>query len=187
MTNTSIYQIKVTLRNSKPPIWRRLLVASDMTLYQLHHIIQEAMGWWNAHLHQFIVGQNDYYGEADSEWGWDDRLKDEKQFTISQIAPAEKDKFIYEYDFGDDWLHIVLVEKILPSDPTQKLPFCIKGKRACPPEDVGGMWGYYGFLEALQDPDHENHAMYKEWIGGEFDPDFFDLKVINEGLREWWD
>ena len=181
-TDVPIYQIKVTLEDSKPPIWRRLLVRSDITLAGLHRIIQAAMGWWDYHLHQFIVGGT-YFGEPHPDY--DDYLDmhDERDVTLRQIVPGEGFKFRYEYDFGDSWLHQVLVEKILPPEPGQHYPACLKGRRACPPEDVGGIWGYYGFLEAIQDPNHPEHEDYKEWIGGEFNPEAFDLDEVNRALR----
>jgi len=176
-----IYQLKITLMDSKPPIWRRVLVAGDIPLSRLHRIIQAVMGWWDSHLHQFIVGDI-YYGVPDPD-DWHE-VKDERRAKLNQIAPSEKSRFIYEYDFGDDWLHSVQVEKILPPDPAQRLPICIKGKRACPPEDVGGVWGYDTFLEALKDPGHPEHDMYKEWIGDAFDPEAVDLDEINARLRD---
>jgi hypothetical protein len=96
---------------------------------------------------------------------------------------GEKDRFTYTYDFGDGWEHEVLVEKILPPEPGAHYPRCLKGKGACPPEDVGGVYGYADFLEAIQDPNHPEHDEYLEWIGGEFDPDAFDLEGLNEELR----
>lgn len=176
----AIYQIKVTLQNSKPPIWRRLLVPGDTTLADLHDIIQVAMGWEDYHLHQFII-QGEYYGEPSPDDLFD--VHDERKVTLRQIAPHEGFRFRYEYDFGDGWLHQILVEKILPPEPGQFYPVCIAGKQACPPEDVGGIWGYYEFLEAIQDPDHPEHEDYLEWIGGEFDPEAFDLEAVNQGLR----
>jgi len=179
-SDAPIYQLKITLKDSKPPIWRRVLVPSDIPLSKLHRIIQAAMGWWDSHLHQFIVGRV-YYGVPDPD-DWHE-VKDERRARLNQIAPTEKSRFTYEYDFGDDWLHAVQVEKILPPDPAQKLPVCIKGRRACPPEDVGGVWGYANFLEALSDPNHPEHELYKEWIGDEFDPEACDLDDINARLR----
>jgi hypothetical protein len=178
-SNTPIYQIKVTLYGSKPPIWRRLLVPSDITLSRLHRILQAAMGWYDAHLHQFIVGEA-YYGVPDP----DDLLeiKSERRVRLNQIVSGEKFRFIYEYDFGDSWGHELLVEKIVPREKRVRYPVCIKGRRACPPEDVGGVWGYGYFLEAIQDPEHPEHEDYLEWIGGEFDPEAFDLDEINAAL-----
>ena len=178
-----IYQIKVTLEGSKPPIWRRLLVRSDITLGDLHTIIQAAMGWWDYHLHQFTVGET-YFGVPHPDFDSYMEMHDEEEVTLGQVAPREGLKVRYEYDFGDSWLHQVLVEKVLPPEPSQSYPVCIKGRRACPPEDVGGMWGYYDFLDAIQDPEHEEHESYLEWIGGEFDPEAFDLDEVNETLSD---
>jgi hypothetical protein len=177
-----IYQLKITLNESKPPIWRRLLVSGNTTLAKLHRIIQEGMPWQDYHLHQFIVGEV-YYGVPSPE-DWHE-VEDERRVRISQLAPQEKIKFTYEYDFGDDWLHTVLVEKSLPPDPEQKLPVCLKGKRACPPEDVGGIWGYDTFVEAIKNPEHDEHDDYLQWIGGMFDPEAFDLDAVNARLRKF--
>ena len=176
-----IYQIKVTLDESKPPIWRRLLVPSNITLEKFHYMLQVAMGWTNSHLHQFIVGQT-YFGEPHPDYGF--KMRDERDVKLNQVVTGEGFKFRYEYDFGDSWLHNLLVEKVLEPEPGQQYPVCIKGKRACPPEDVGGVWGYEGFLEAIRNPDHSEHEMYVEWIGGEFDPEEFDLDETNEILRD---
>jgi hypothetical protein len=178
-SNQPIYQIKVTLRDSKPPIWRRILVPSDITLAKLHRILQAVMGWYDAHLHQFIVGEV-YYGVPDP----DDfiEIKSERRVRLNQVAPSEKSKFIYEYDFGDSWEHELLVEKMLSPEKGVRYPVCIKGRRASPPEDVGGVWGYAEFLEAIRDPDHPEHEDYLEWIGDEFDPEAFDLDKINDAL-----
>ncbi|MCD6345458.1 MAG: plasmid pRiA4b ORF-3 family protein [Anaerolineae bacterium] len=183
---TAIYQIKVTLQNIHPPIWRRLLVPDNLTLGTLHHIIQAAMDWEDCHLHQFIVGQHPFrvfYGVPDPDYV-DEEMKDEQQVKLNQIVTGEKFKFVYEYDFGDSWEHLLVVEKILPVAPQQQYPVCIKGKRACPPEDVGGVWGYAMFLEALANPEHPDHEMYTEWVGGEFDPEHFDLDEINRRLAQ---
>jgi hypothetical protein len=178
--NELIYQLKITLRDSKPPIWRRVLVPGKFSLYKLHQVIQIAMGWTDSHLHQFIVDDEYYSIPSDEDWG---PVIDERRQTLSKMAPDEKRKFVYEYDFGDSWDHQILVEKILPSEAGTKYPVCIKGKRACPPEDVGGVWGYDTFLEAIKDPTHEEHKMFKEWIGLNFDPEAFDLDLINAELQ----
>lgn len=177
---TDIYQLKVTLRGSKPPIWRRIQVPADINLGKLHRILQVVMGWTDSHLHQFIVGHS-YYGEPDPEMG--PEIRDEKRIKLSQIVTGEKFKFTYEYDFGDSWEHEVLVEKILPPEPGGRYPICLKGARACPPEDVGGVWGYDSFLEAIGNPNHPEHEDMLEWVGDEFDPEAFDLDEVNETLR----
>ena len=134
----------------------------------------------DAHLHAFRVG-NTSYGQPDSEL--DDWMQDERRVRLAQIAPAEKSKFRYEYDFGDDWHHIVVVEKISPVERGKTYPVCLAGKRACPPEDCGGPWGYSEFLEAISNPEHEQHEELLEWIGGEFDPEVFDVATVNAELQ----
>ena len=181
-TGTPVYQIKVTLEGSNPPIWRRLLVPGDITLGDLHNIIQTAFGWWDSHLHQFIIGEV-YFGVPHPEYDAYLEMNDEGKMRLHQITVREGFKFRYEYDFGDGWLHQVLVEKILPPEPGQHYPVCIKGRRACPPEDVGGIWGYHFLLEAIADLEHEAHDEYLEWAGDEFDPAAFDLEEANHALR----
>jgi hypothetical protein len=178
---SSIYQLKITLEGARPPIWRRVLVPGNFNLYKLHQVIQIAMGWTDSHLHQFIAG-GEYFGIPSPE---DFKpVKDERRIKLEKIAPILKSTFVYEYDFGDDWSHKVVVEKILTPLPGEKYPRCIKGKRACPPEDVGGIWGYENFLEAIQNPGHEEHEFSMEWIGGEFDPESLNLDEINEDLSQ---
>ena len=182
-SSAPIYQLKITLRDSRPPIWRRVLVPADFTLAKLHWVIQQAMGWTNSHLHHFRVGET-YYSLPVPYTDWAElNEKDSRKVRLDQIAPRVKAKFVYEYDFGDSWEHEIVVEKILPPEPGVKYPTCLKGKGACPPEDVGGVWGYAGFLEAIHDPNHEEHKMYLEWIGGSFDPEAFDLDDTNAALR----
>lgn len=178
-----VYQIKITLKDFKPAIWRRVLVPGHYTLARLHRVVQYAMGWTNSHLHCFRVGQERYsYPYPDTDWE-DSGDRDSRRVRLEQIAPSEKMKFIYDYDFGDCWEHQILVEKILPPDPEMKHPLCLTGKGACPPEDVGGVWGYADFLAAISDPEHEEHDSLLEWVGGEFDPDKFDLENTNAVLR----
>ena len=178
--NNLVYQLKVTLRDSKPPIWRRLLVSNSATLYTLHQIIQIAMGWTDSHLHQFILENKRYSVPSPDDW---EPVMDERRYELNQIVPAENYKFVYVYDFGDSWDHEILVEKILPVESGAKYPLCIKGKRACPPEDVGGIWGYDSFLEAMSDPNQREHNTYFEWWGGDFDPEEFSIEEINRQLH----
>lgn len=143
------------------------------------------MGWWNAHLHQYIVGQ-EFYGQPHPDYNmWGPEMLDEKKYRLNQIAPGERYKFVYEYDFGDSWEHIILVEKVLPPEEDVHYPRCIKGKRACPPEDIGGVRGYDHFLEVIKDPKNPEHEHMLEWIGDDFDPEAFDLAEINEALQRF--
>ena len=172
----SVYQLKILLRQAKPPIWRRVQVPEDITLSDLHQVIQLTMGWYNEHLYQFYA--NDvYYGEFD-----DLDVEDATKARLKDIA-REKSRFTYEYDFGDSWVHQITVEKILPPEPQKAYPRCIGGKRACPPEDIGGIWGYYQFLEALKDLDHPMHEEFTEWYGEDFDPEEFDPKLADQQLE----
>jgi len=180
-SHSSIYQLKTSLKHSKPPIWRRIQVKGDTTLYKLHQIIQIAMGWTNTHLHQFIA-DGVYYGEPDPEFAFE--VVNERRVRLAQVAGGVKDKFIYEYDFGDGWEHEIMVEKIMEPEPKVSYPRCIKGKRSCPPEDVGGVWGYFHFLEAIENKDHPEHGEYLEWIGGSFDPEAYECAEVNEELGE---
>ncbi len=175
-----IYQLKISLGESKPPIWRRIHVKSDITLAKLHDIFQIAMGWTNSHLHQFIIHGVEY-GIPDPDYDMD--MEDEKKVKLGELIFAEKEKFFYEYDFGDSWEHEILVEKILPIEKGLHYPICLKGKRACPPEDCGGIWGYSEFLEAIEDVNNPEHDDMLEWVGEEFDPETFDIDSINQGLK----
>ncbi len=183
-----IYQLKITLKYSKPPIWRRVQVAADIQLSRLHRVIQVAMGWNDAHLHQFVVGQRpdwEFYGIPDPLYDddWGPTTKDESSAKLNQILKAEKDKFTYEYDFGDGWEHIILLEKILSPEEGVTYPRCIKGKRACPPEDCGGIWGYDHLLEVLANPEAPEREDMLAWLGGELDPEYFDLDEVNTRLQ----
>jgi hypothetical protein len=174
----TVYQLKITLKDVRPPIWRRALVP-DCSLEELHEIIQVAMGWENYHLFDFEVGGERY---TDSRGADELEMEDASQVLLSELVPKEKFKFGYTYDFGDDWRHEIVVEKILPQGAGRDAPVCLDGKRACPPEDVGGPWGYVDYLQALADPEHESHEDMLEW-GGEFDPEAFDLDEVNKVLR----
>lgn len=179
----SVYQLKVTLRGTKPPIWRRLQVPADMDLGTLHTVIQLAMGWGNCHLHQFLVGDACY---SDPEFEMEDPdVGDENETLLSEVAPAEGARFRYEYDFGDGWDHDILVEKVLPpGERPGPRAVCLGGKRACPPEDCGAVSGYQELVEAMRDPKHGRHEELKEWLGGRFDPEEFDLADVNAALRK---
>jgi hypothetical protein len=171
--------LKVTLKNLKPPVWRRLAVSSDTKLPKLHRIINSAMGWSDSHLHQFVVDGLFYSTPHPDNPSGD---LDERRVSLSAIAPLVGSKFRYDYDFGDGWEHTVLVEKVLPPEPGERYPICLAGKRACPPEDIGGPYGYEMFLEAIADTEHPQHDEFMEWIGGAFDPERFSIQEVNEIL-----
>lgn len=183
------YQIKVQLQNIKPPIWRRLQVDSRITLDALHVAIQSSMGWLDCHLHQFVDRDGNFFrqqADPDDDFALDfaDSSVDESMVLLSDILHQEKDWFTYEYDFGDDWEHRITLEKILPWQADQVPVVCVKGKRACPPEDSGGAWGYMHMVEVLQDPklDPEEYEDIVEWLEEPFDPEAFDLNEVNEEL-----
>lgn len=187
------YQFKITLLETRPTIWRRIL-APDGTLDGLHEHIQTAMGWTNSHLHQFEI-RGRIYGDPellDDGFG-DIEFVDSRQTRLSALLAGKRllRKFRYTYDFGDGWEHAIEFEGVVPAEAGKKYPCCIDGKRACPPEDVGGVWGYPEFLEAIRNPKHEEHESYLEWIGGEFDPEAFSAveasKAMRKGLPNWRD
>jgi len=180
-TDLCVYQIKVTLLGSEPPIWRRIHVTNDTSLQKFHKILQAAMGWTNSHLHQFIIGGK-YFAEPDPEY--DPEVENEKLMRLSQVVSGVNDRSIYEYDFGDNWEHEVLIEKILPVNEETHYPVCLAGQRACPPEDCGGIQGYNRFLEAIQNSSHPQHDEMLEWAGGSFDPEDFNLNEINQRIRQ---
>jgi hypothetical protein len=179
---TKIFQLKISLDEIQPSIWRRLRVPGDVSLFKLHFIFQIAMGWTNSHLHEFHIGDQ-YYGIPDED-AWDTReIKEEKEYRLEQVIPSKGFQFSYLYDFGDSWEHTILVEDILESMDGEICPRCLDGARACPPEDAGGIWGYEEFLEVITDPDNPEHDSYLTWIGGAFDPDAFDRLRIDAELR----
>ncbi len=178
----NIYQIKVTLRHIRPPIWRRIQVPADIKLGKLHHILQATMGWTDSHLHAFRVG-HETYGVPDPDPLFDTETENERNVRLDRIA-AEGDKLIYEYDFGDGWEHELLIERAIPAEKGRRYPLCLAGKRACPPEDCGGPPGYERLLEVLRDPKHEEYEEMREWIGGPFDPEVFDPKEVNRMLKQ---
>jgi hypothetical protein len=177
----AIYQLKITLRNVQPPVWRRVQV-EDCTLAELHEIIQVAMGWEFSHLYSFEVNGIDFGdpGMTGSELD----MESDRRAKLSRLVSGEKFKFSYTYDFGDNWEHEVLVEKILPPEVGRAYPVCMDGKRAGPPEDVGGAWGYMEMIEAVRDPNHERHEEFQEWFENEFDPEAFDIEAVNLRLNK---
>lgn len=176
----SVHQMKVTLLDLAPPVWRRVALPSDFSLGDLHHVIQLAMGWEHSHMHDFRIGKVTY---ADPEMPADEKDQDEWQAALAAVVPRAKQKFRYVYDFGDSWEHEIQVESVGPPEPETRYPIVLAGERACPPEDCGGVWGYADLLEILADPAHEEYEERMEWLGGPIDPEAFDLKKTNKSLQ----
>jgi hypothetical protein len=180
---SEIYKLKVTLLGTKPPIWRRLLVPANLTLAQLHAVLQVAMGWQDGHMHEFSIGER-RIGTPNPQ----DRLmgmppvENEQKVRLSGVLGRVGTKAIYTYDFGDSWEHGIILEKCLPPVSDTTYPLCIDGQLACPPEDCGGIPGYYDFLEAINNADHERHEELCEWVGDEYDSDAFSVEDVNQRL-----
>jgi len=179
MKNEQTYQFKITLKGVKPPVWRQILIPANSTFWELHVAIQDAMGWKDMHLHEFKVGDPnsgdmhriglpDDENESGRETlpGW--KLRIDRYFTSVGTSAN------YWYDFGDDWIHIINLENILPREKGASYLSCIAGERACPLEDCGGPRGYAELLEGIADKNHERHEEILEWLGDGFDPEAFD-------------
>ena len=178
-----VYQFKITLKGSKPPIWRRIQVPSIYSFWDLHIAIQDCMGWLDYHLHQFDIKDPSSMrkvriGIPDKEGFDPDILSGWKQ-KIAEYFSMENSSAGYIYDFGDSWEHNVKLEKIIPRDENINYPICIKGKRAGPPEDCGGLWGYENLFEILKDTGHEEYEETMAWLGKEFDPEYFDANEVH--------
>lgn len=199
LSTIPIYQLKITLKDIKPPVWRRILFPANATFRDFHEAIQLSLGWTDSHLHDFSTEKDKYRGlyidgkitdieTIDGIDPWGDPPADERKITLQERLKREGHHIAYTYDFGDTWEHDILLEKILPAEKGAEYPVCIAGKRACPPEDCGGIGGYYRLLEVLADPKSEEHADMLEWLGlesaDEFDPEEFDVVTVNEMLRD---
>jgi hypothetical protein len=183
------FELKITLRDIRPPIWRRVQVPAAITLAELHKVIQAVMGWEDYHLHEFTFRGQHYGDPANDEFG-QLNIQDEMDASLLMLYREAGSKpgfkLFYDYDFGDGWEHEILVEKAIQSEKRLRKPVCIKGKRACPPEDVGGAYGYQAFLEVLRDTGHPEHESASAWIGGKFDPEAFDLQEANDRLKNMY-
>ena len=178
---TEIYQFKISLQAIKPRIWRQIQVPSSYSFWDLHVAIQDAMGWMDDHLHVFRVphpsstevvligGPDEYEPQGLPRW----------EVAISGYFSMDNNFAEYEYDFGDNWQHDVVLEKTLPRDTDVEYPRCLAGERACPLEDCGGVVGYQELLEAILNPNHEEHKRMLEWVDGAFDPESFDPKQVS--------
>ncbi|MDN5865053.1 MAG: plasmid pRiA4b ORF-3 family protein [Gammaproteobacteria bacterium] len=175
----NLYEVKLTLQGVAPPIWRRLQVPAATTLDVLHNIVQIAMGWKNIHLHMFIVNGEEY-GVTDPDLGT--TIRDESKAVLGKVA-EQGDRLMYVYDFGDEWEHEILIERVFPAEEAVARPRCIDGERACPPEDCGGPAGYRKMLAALADPQAPGHVKLLDRIGRDFEPEVFDTQRITNLLR----
>lgn len=185
-----IYQINVTLLGTDPPIWRRLLIPADVTLEQLHLVLQSAMGWEDCHIHEFRVGRQ-RFGKPDpmEEVLGGPRTASERTARLFSVLGRVGAKAVYTYDFGDSWEHQIVVETRLAREPGRAYPACLAGERHGPPEDCGGIPGFYNLLEAIRDPDHEQHEELLNWLGDRYDPEAFSVDNVNRRLapmqRRW--
>jgi hypothetical protein len=170
--------LKVTLRGTQPPIWRRLVMPRTMTLADLNQAIQVAMGWEESHLHAFDLGGRQY-----GDRSMIDDVADEGRVTLNGLVESGITHFRYTYDFGDDWEHMIVVEKrVALRHEATSVPICVAEKRACPPEDCGGVWGYERLLAIRSDPAHPDHAEQAEWFKDDVDPESFSVDIVNAGL-----
>ena len=176
-----VFELEITLQHSKPRISRRIQIAADATFYELHYVLQFAMGWTNSHLHQFIVGDREEYICPPWEDIWeDDEVTNSKELRLSERLSAPGDKIVYEYDFGESWMHVIELIQTLEPESKQKYPKVIAGAGACPPEDCGGIGGYADLLEKLKKPRTKAYEELMEWLGEDFDPRDYDLAEVNK-------
>ena len=185
-----VYQFKITLCGTEPPIWRRIQVPGSYTFYDLHVAIQDAMGWQDCHLHMFELKDKDARGgHVRIESPFDDPDFEEEGTMLATEVPIKsffkkpKDRALYTYDYGDDWHHDVVLEKIVPREPRKTYPACLAGELACPPEDCGGVYGYYECIKAIENKDNSDGLL--TWLG-KWKPDRFDpqrVRFENPGSR----
>ena len=178
----TVHRLKVTLRQVKPPVWRRIEVASSIKLSELSGVLEAAMGWLGGHLHAFEA-DGVLYEIPDGESFGFRRPRDERKARLGEVLPLVKSKMRWDYDFGDGWEHDVVVEAIEPMNSDAAYPVCLAGKRACPPDDCGGPWGYGNLLAAISNPTHEEHEELTEWSPPGFDADEFDIAEATELMR----
>ncbi|MFH0780574.1 MAG: UPF0149 family protein [Pseudomonadota bacterium] len=186
---TQLFQLKVSLQDAKPPIWRRIQVPGDTTLARLHKVIQLCMGWTDSHLHQFLIDHTCYSMPDMDDMPDADTMKNEADFTLQDLQDKILPGFQYIYDYGDDWLHNIAVEKILNPNEGLAYPVLLTGKRACPPEDIGGISGFLNLLEVLKDPKGADYEEYSDLLDEEYDPARFgkeEIALINIVLEEMY-
>ena len=175
-------QLRIQIREIESAIFRFIQVTNARTFHLLHEIIQWSFGWDHAHLYEFHVGRTKV-AEPDPEFGLPPFPRHPRATRLGDLVAKEITRFTYVYDFGDDWIHDLIVEKRFGPDPAVRYPICLDGARSAPPEDCGGIPGYDDFLAAWRDPEHEEHDHMREWAGPRYDPERFDLKGVNEILK----
>jgi hypothetical protein len=178
-----IYLLKVWINNSCPQIWREIEVDKNTFLPDFHKILQTVMGWTNSHLHQFSKGKI-YYSNTDYEEYDRDDTVDYKNIKISDLMKKKNDTILYEYDFGDGWEHSIKLLELKDKQKDVFYPRCVLGERSCPAEDSGGIYGYQEMLKVLKNKSHPEYEDFREWIGEDFDPDYFNIDEVNELLKE---
>ncbi len=194
-TRSLVYELRITLQDIRPPIWRLIQIPNTSRLCCLHDALQIVLGWTDSHLHQFEK-KGKYWGVPEHFEDDDIDILDERRTEISTILKAQGDSVVYVYDLGDDWRHEVVLEKILLSSGRTVRPLCLSGERHCPPEDVGGTSGYEEFLEVIFEPGHEEFEHYIQWAegpspvnrsAGRFQPEGFNVTAVNDRLsqRRW--
>jgi hypothetical protein len=179
----TVHEMRVTLLDVTPPVWRQIRVPSALPLSTVHAVIQIAFGWEDRHLHEWRVGETIYGLSDEDSWGED--LRDESTALLAAVAPVDS-LLRYDYDFGDGWEHLVEVTAVVPYSGQVVPVACLAGARACPPEDCGGPFGYEHLLDALRDPDDAEHEDVVEWLGDHFDPAEFDMASVNNRLDQLW-
>jgi len=180
--NERFYLLKIHLIDSEPSIWRRFVVPAGISLDRLHDVIQIVMGWTDTHLHEFTIGKKRYTEYPESK---EDGLVCGR-YRLGDLIKKKGRSFHYLYDFGDSWEHELILEDSRYFNPSLRTEIaCLEGERSCPPEDVGGVYGYLDFCTALKDPNHEEHDSCIEWFGGNFDSEKFDFKFVNYELLKY--
>lgn len=182
--SAQIYQLEIWLMDIEPRIWRKFEVRSDIRLDRLNDVIQSVMGWTNSHLHSFSVEDDIEYGMPDPDDMYDDDMQDERKAKLIDLVSRLKSHFVYTYDFGDNWEHVVEVVEIKETQQGVKYPICLAGERACPPEDCGGPWSYPEFLQTLRGRNKKERQELIDWLGYEFDPEEFDINAVNKMLKQ---
>ena len=178
-----VYRLRVELKDTQRPIWRLIVVPEGITLHELHIVLQEVMGWTNTHLYQFTSRGATFAVPDEEDVDFGRFVHDSRVVLLGDLCLGRRSTLEYVYDFGDGWKHIITVEEAEPADMRQPIPACLDGQRACPPEDVGGTGGYGDMLQALADPDHEEHESYKQWLDRRYEPETFDPALVNLMLK----